>query len=78
MELIGYQLADFRGNDGGRVTGVRLHCIDCDIPTGKGAGTSVFSVFLTSEKCPKLPPLGAKLNFVFNRFGKVDHFDLID
>lgn len=78
MELIGFQVMDFTGNEGGRVTGVRLHCIDSEIPAGRGAGKSVYSVFLSSDKCPKIPPLGAILNFVYNRFGKVDHFDIIE
>ena len=78
MELIGFQLMDFKGQDGDRVTGVKLHCLDDEIPAGKGSGRAVYSVFVPSEKCPKLPVVGAHLLFVYNRFGRVDRVEILD
>lgn len=77
MQVVGFQLMDFKGNDGGRVTGVKLHCIDSDIPAGKGSGQSVFSAFVSSEKCPKLPVVGSDVDFIFNRYGRIERVDIL-
>lgn len=76
MELVGIQFVDFKGNDG-HVSGIRLHCIDSDIPKDKGTGRSVYSVFLTPEKCPNIPAIGTNIDFVYNRYGKVDHIAVL-
>lgn len=78
MELVGFQLMDFKGNDGGRITGVKLHCLDDNIPAGKGSGRAVYSVFVPSEKCPKIPSVGADVEFFYNRFGRVDRVEILD
>lgn len=78
MELIGVQFMDFKGERGERITGAKLHCLSDDIPTGKGLGRSVESVFASSDKLSKVPPLGSHLDFVYNRFGRLQRVDVLD
>lgn len=77
MELIGVQFMDFKGNDGGRVTGVKLHCLGDDVLEGKGMGRTVESVFASSDKLSKVPPLGSNLEFVYNRYGRLARVDVL-
>lgn len=78
MELIGVQFVNFTGRDGGKVNGVKLHCLDGDVETGKGVGQKVFSQFVSSDKCPKVPALGSHLEFVYNNFGRLQRFDVLE
>lgn len=77
MELIGVQFMDFKGNDGGRVIGVKLHCLGDDVLEGKGMGRTVESVFASSDKLSKVPPLGSNLEFVYNRYGRLARVDVV-
>lgn len=78
MELIGVQFMDFKGQDGDRIAGAKLYCLGDDVPAGKGMGRSCESVFATSEKCPKVPPIGSHVEFVYNRYGRLQRVDIID
>lgn len=77
MELVGVQFMDFTANDGGRITGAKLHCLDEDVAPGKGMGRKVYSVFATSSVLPKVPAIGSNLDFIYNRFGKLARVDVL-
>lgn len=78
MELIGVQFMDFKGNDGDRVTGAKLHCLDDDVDAGKGMGKKVYSCFVSSTILSKVPALGSHLEFVYNQFGRIKRVDVLD
>lgn len=78
MELIGVQFMDFRGNDGDRVQGVKLHCLDDDIEAGKGMGRKVYSVFASNNVLSKVPAIGSKIDFIYNQFGRLKRVDVTE
>lgn len=77
MELIGVQFMDFKGSDGERIQGAKLHCLGDDVPAGKGMGRTVESVFASSDKLPKVPPIGSQVELIFNRWGRLARVDVL-
>lgn len=78
MELIGVHFMDFRGESGDRITGAKLHCLDEEVPAGKGMGRKVYSVFATSEVLPKVPAIGSQLEFIYNMHGRLKRVNVLE
>ncbi len=78
FELVGFQMMDFKGESGDRITGAKLFCLGDEVPVGKGLGRSVEAVFASSDKLSKVPPIGSKLDLIYNRFGRLQRVVILD
>lgn len=74
MVIIGFRNVDFKGTDGGQVTGTSVYLAE-PVPNGQGQGQSVDKIFLSSKKLAQLTsPLkvGAQVEVYYNKYGKVE------
>lgn len=82
MKIIGYQRADFEGEDGKQVKGNSVY-IATAINPHFGAGVRVERLYLTDSKCEReginlAALLDQEIKVYYNRYGKIDSIVLAD
>lgn len=82
MKIIGYQRADFMGEDGKQVTGNNIY-IATEINPRYGAGVRVERSYLTDGKCERegidlAALLNQEIKVYYNRYGKIDSIVLAE
>lgn len=75
MKVTGYQMLSFTGKDGEKISGMNLY-LSRSIPTDKGAGDATERIFLSDARMKRMELdaaklLGADVDVLYNRFGKV-------
>ena len=82
MKIIGYQRADFAGEDGKQIKGNNIY-IATEINPHCGAGIRVERSYLTDNKCERegidlAALLDQEIKVYYNRYGKIDSIVLAD
>lgn len=77
-EVVGVQIVDFKPKDGNQITGTKLHCLTDPQQTKDFEGRKVETLFLSQYKFSsvKVHP-GDCIDVGFNRYGKVEFFDIL-
>ena len=74
MQVIGYRRADFRTDDGQQIEGWTIYLTE----QRQGVeGLATERTFLSTRKSAYQPQLGDELQVYYNKYGKVEHVELI-
>ena len=77
MKVIGTMRVSGKTSNGIDYTGLKVHCT-YPISPDKGSGEAVFNFFMNDKKLVGIDPprIGDEIETVYNRFGKVDGFNV--